>query len=185
MPDLHLNDQSPPELLAQMGLKAFQAQDLQKAKECFQAAREGFTNSGNSTKEAAMANNLSVILLKNGDAKAALQIADGTDKIFAEASDPQRQAMAFGNQGAALEALGQLKDALIVYQKSSDLLKQTGDKENRSIVLASISQIEMRMGQPLEAMVSMQISLDNRPKLSFREKLLNKLLKVPFKFLGH
>ena len=91
--------------------------------------------------------------------------------------------MALGNQAAALEALGKLDDALKTYQRSSDLLKKVGDKENRATVLASISQLQIRSGKHLEAVAAMQASLDNRSKLSLKEKLLNKLLKVPFQFL--
>ncbi len=40
------------------------------------------------------------------------------------------------------------------------------------------------MGKQFEAMASMQSALNTRTKLSLKERLLNRLLKIPFRMLG-
>lgn len=69
-----------------------------------------------------MANNCSVAYLKAGNAAAALEAVTGTDAIFAEKGDRLRQAMALGNQAAALEGLNQLDAAIGSYNQSAELL---------------------------------------------------------------
>jgi tetratricopeptide (TPR) repeat protein len=176
-----MDEQIAPDQMNKDGMEAYQAEDFEKALECFTSAKNGYTLSGNTSKAAEMANNLCVIYLKQDEPQTALDLVSGTEQVFAEAGDVQRQALAFGNRAAALEALGKRDEALAAYQKSSDLLKITGDRENRATVLATMSRLQMRSGKRLEAMATMQASLDNRPKLGLREKMLNQLLKIPFK----
>jgi tetratricopeptide (TPR) repeat protein len=133
---------------------------------------------------AEMDNNASVALLQTGDAAGALRLCEGTDLIFAQAGDVKRQAMALGNQAAAWEAQKQHQKAIDRYTRSADLLKNTGERELRVYVLSSLSALQLKTGKYFEAMASMQIALDNKQKLTFREKILKKLLKVPFQMLG-
>jgi hypothetical protein len=74
-----------------------------------------------------MSSNRSVALLQAGDAREALQAAQGLERVFALAGDTRRQAMALGNEAAALDALNQNKVALEKYQQCAELLKQAGD----------------------------------------------------------
>ena len=72
---------------------------------------------------AEMSNNESVALLQAGQPGRALEAARGTDALFASASDPKRQAMALGNQAAALDALGRSDEALETYRAPRRSLK--------------------------------------------------------------
>jgi hypothetical protein len=126
-----------------------------------------------------MDNNRSVALLQAGDAAGALQAAEGTDAIFAQSGNTVNQALALGNQAAALEALGNGKEALARYRQCSELLKPTGENEQRSYVLSRISALELRRGHAIEAMAAMEVALDHRKKLSFRERFLQKILSIP------
>jgi protein subunit release factor A len=83
-----------------------------------------------------------------------------------------------------LEALNRLKEALERYKNASNLLKQSGDKEMRAMVLANISSLQLRTGDQLQALASMDAALDHKKKLSLKERLLQKLLKVPFDFMN-
>jgi hypothetical protein len=42
----------------------------------------------------------------------------------------------------------------------------------------------MRMGKRLDAMATMRSALENKPRLSLRQKMLKALLQVPFKLLN-
>lgn len=147
-----------------------------------QAARQ-YSQGGDSVNAAEMANNRSVALLQAGDAQGALDAANGTDAVFEQAGDARRQALAIGNQAAALEGLNRLDEAMERYRQCSNLLKQVGDNENRSAVLKSISTLQIRTGRQLEALASMDAALSNQKKLGLQERLLKKLLDVPMRML--
>jgi tetratricopeptide (TPR) repeat protein len=174
-----------PQQSTQNGLAHFQAGNFSAAKDDFLHAIDGFTLIDDKLSIAEINNNLSTVYLKLGDAQVAWKAVDGTDVVFENAGDTRRQALALGNQAAVLEALGKLAQAVEKYEACADLLKQVGDRDNRAVVLQALSQLQLRMGRQLEAITSMQIALDNKPKLSLRERVLNKLLAISSRIFPH
>jgi tetratricopeptide (TPR) repeat protein len=173
-----------PTLLAQQAQTAYQAGQYTQAADLFEQAAAETGTAGDESAAAELANNASVAALQAGDAARALRHAANTDELFARAGDRHRQALALGNQAAAHEALGHLDQAANLYQRCSDLLKQTGTApEMRSAVLKSLSALQLRSGNQLQAMATMQAALDMQKKLTLRERILNKLLKVPFRMM--
>jgi tetratricopeptide (TPR) repeat protein len=170
-------------LLLAEGQKAFQTGKFTDAALAFVQAERAFRVGGLNVEAAEAANNASVAQLKAGDPAAALQSAEGTDTAFAAAGDIRKQGMAVANQAAALEGLGRLDEALERYTRAGELLKQCGEKELRAMVLKNISTLQLRTGKQLQALASMDAALDNQPKLSLRERLLHKLLRVPLDML--
>ena len=169
--------------LARQAETAFQARQFARAAELFKDAADACTSENDLLGAAEMNSNRSVSLLQAGDAREALQAAQGLEQVFAQAGDIRRQALAIGNEAAALDALNQHKPALEKYQQCADLLKQAGDHESRALVLKSISQIQLRTGHHLEALASMDAAIDNRKHPSLVERVLKKLLKIPFQML--
>lgn len=177
-----MNTPSQAQQLAEEARAAFQAGRYAEAASLFERAHALSVQAGDALAAAEMANNLSVARLQAGDAAGALAVVQGTDQVFEQTGDTVKQAMALGNQAAAQEALGQLETALSLYQQSADLLKPHKDQaETRAFVLKSISSLQVRTGRQLEALASMNAALDQQKKLSLREKLLQKLLGIPFK----
>jgi len=129
-------------------------------------------------------NNLSVALLKAGNAAEALVQADGTELVFAELRDPQRQAIALGNIAAALVDLQRYDEALDKYQLSADLFKQTGKDEMRSYVLREISVLQMKRGKKVDSLFAMDAALQTKKKLTWRESLIKRLMGTVHKMLG-
>lgn len=117
--------------------------------------------------------------------EAALEVVLGTDKIFAEAGDLRRQAMALGNQAAALEALNRPDEAIDAYERSAELLTQVGDTETRVSVMQSLSALQLRHGRQLEALATMQAGLNGVKHPTPKQRMLRKLLQIPFKFMNH
>jgi tetratricopeptide (TPR) repeat protein len=173
-----------PDQISQQGKTAFQDEDYAQAVELFKSAQAAYGASEKPLLAAEMANNLSVALLKSGNASAALQAVEGTDLIFSQAEDTQKQAMALANKAAALEGLKKWADALDLYEKSSDLLKQIGEKELRAYVLKSISSIQLRQGKQLEAVASMDASLDNKPNPGLMDRIVKRLIQWVYRLLG-
>ena len=174
-----MNNSTPSaEKLAKQAAAAYSSNDYAKAAILYENASQVYTDTDDTLMAAEMNNNLSVTLLKMKDAAGALKAAAGTDSLFGEAGDINRQAIAIANQAAAMEGLGQWAEALERYQLASDLLKQSGNRQMRSYVLQSISALQLRTGKQLQAMATMDAALDNKSKLSLKERLLRKLLNT-------
>lgn len=160
---------------SKQGKEAYQTGDFATAVGRFLEARTTYEQAGDVTAAAEEANNLSVALLKGGNAKASLEAAQGTDLIFKQAGDIRRQGYALGNQAAALEAMGQRSQAETKYVECAALLEQIDDRDMLPHVKKSISQLRMRSGDSLGAVISMQEALGGKRKLSFTERILKKL----------
>jgi len=173
-----------PEQIITQAKSAYQDEDYPHAAELFKSAQDLYESSGDRPNAAEMANNRSVTLLKGGDPNGALQAVEGTDEIFAQAGDVKKQAMALANKAAALEGLKKLTEALQLYEQSSDLLKQIGEKELRAYVLKSISAIQLRQGNRLEAVASMDAALDNKPNPGVKDRFVKRLIQWVYRLLG-
>lgn len=163
---------------------AFQNREYKKAIRGFEIAYQYYKDVGDDLNTAEMANNLSVAFLQNGNKRRALECVEGTDLVFEKHNEQIKQAMALGNYGASLEALKKFDQAAIAYQKSADLLQENEESELRSHVLKSLSAIQIRQGKQLESILSMQQSISDKKDLSIKERFLQFILKIPFKFLG-
>ncbi len=169
--------------LVKEGKLAYQRGDYENAARAFQAASHGYESSQDALNAAEMANNASVAYLKAGDAQSALQAVEGTAGIFAAEGDTRRQAMALGNLGAALEGAHRYREAEEAYQQSADLLKQVGEDKLRLNVMQSLSTLQLRSGKHLQALSSLQAGLEDVDRPSPKQRMLKKLLGVPFKLM--
>ncbi len=170
-----------PTHLESRALKAYQDGELGAAAESFAAARAAYEAAGNSTKAAEMANSLSVVQLKLGDAEQALLAVTGTEAVFLEAGDKGRAGQALGNQAAALEAAGRLQAAEQAYRQALELLSAAGDAELIGHTYQALSQLLLRQGKPAEAVYAMQSGLERGPKPGIRNRLLRWLMSLPLK----
>ena len=127
-------------------------------------------------------NNCSVALLKAGDFQGALAAAEGTEVTFFSIGDRLKQAMSLANQASALEALGSLEKAEQLFQESVEIFRELGETELQALTLKSLSSVQIKRGDQLGALTSMHSALNNAPKLSKREKMLKRLIGIPFRF---
>jgi len=162
---------------AEDGKQAFEAGQYESAANMFESAARGYASLNDKLNAAELQNDLSVALLKLGRGQAALDAVLGTDQVFARANDLKRQAMAIGNQAAALEALKRWDDALVAYERSADLFAQAGDGELRSMVLKSAAGIKLRRGKIGESAIKMIGSLEAKEKPSLFDRVLRFLLR--------
>jgi tetratricopeptide (TPR) repeat protein len=175
---------SSPKEIQEKAEAFYKAGNFDQAAQLYKNLADQFSVSGKILDAAEMLNNSSVASLQKGDAQSAYEAAHGTDKIFEKAGDSHRQAIALGNQAAALEAMGNFKEAILIYQQSSELLKSIGEKDMRIYVLKSLSSLQVRTGDQLQALASMDAALQLQKKLTWKEKFLKKLLGIPFKSRG-
>jgi tetratricopeptide (TPR) repeat protein len=176
--------QNSIQALSNQAEKVYKAGKYEEAAILYAQAAASCRDAGDTLRAAELDNNLSVALLQAGNPQGALEAVQDTDKVFEEAGDTRRQALALGNQAAALEALDRLDEALATYRKCSDLLKSIDEQEYRSYVLKSISALQIRTGHQLEALASMDAALQNKKKLTLQERFLKKLLRVPIDMIN-
>lgn len=167
-----------PQQLAEQGKQAFNAQKFDQAAAIFTEAASAYQAQDDPLNAAEMNNNLSVALLQAGKAQAAYAAAAGTDELFAQAGDLKRQAMAFGNQAAALEALKKLDEALEAYERSAALFAEAGETEMRSIVLQSAAAIKLRRGKMVDSALSMIGSVESTQKPNLLQRFLRFLIRL-------
>jgi tetratricopeptide (TPR) repeat protein len=169
--------------LAQEGQAEYEKGNYRSAADLFKAAADGFSSTGDELSTAEMANNRSVALLRAGEARSALDSCFGTELIFERAGDTKRQAMAVGNQAAALEKLGRLEEAIQAYEKSAQLFAKVDEFELRAYICQSISELKLKQGHYLEAYAVMRAGVMEVNPTNLTQKLLKSLMDLPFKFL--
>jgi tetratricopeptide (TPR) repeat protein len=174
---------SAQELISEAG-RAYKVQNYRAAAISYQAAAHCYTQKGDKLQAAEMLNNASVAFLQADEPESALQSARGTDQVFAAAGDVRRQAIALGNLGGAFEALGNLESAAEAYQSSADLFMDTDDHELRADVMRSLSTVQLRLGQQMEALATMRAGLDQVENPGMKQKLIQKILSTPFKIFN-
>lgn len=173
-----------PKQFVKEGNAAYKRGDYPAAAKAFAAAAAGYEAQGDALAAAEMMNNASVAYLQAEEPEAALQAVEGTAAVFAAAGDLPRQGMALGNYAAALEALDRFDEALESYEQSAQVLEQAGEDQLRLKVMQSISALQLRTGRQLQALASMQAGLESTKRLSPQQRVLKRLLDIPFKMLN-
>jgi len=166
----------PPDL-AEQGNQAFKNKNYLQAAELFNQAAEGFTQNHAGLLAAEMKNNMSVALLQAGKPQESLEAVFGTDIIFEGLKDIKRQGLAFGNQGAALEALKRYDEAIIAYERSAELFAQVGEGDLAAMVIKSSAAIKLKTGRITDSAFKMIGSLDVKKNPGFFERILRYLLR--------
>lgn len=154
----------------------YQGGDFQAAINVFDKAAAAYLEEGDATMSAEMKNNQSVALLRDNQAQAALDAAQGTDAIFAGVGDPRRQGMSLANQASALQALKRHKDAIDYYSRAGDALEKAGEMDLRLEVMQLLSTLYLRRLKLFDAIIALQSGLaaikNPSPKQRFMKKLL-------------
>jgi tetratricopeptide (TPR) repeat protein len=166
-----------PAQLAAQGKAAFENKKFDEAAELFRQAAEGYTLGRSSLMAAEMKNNISVALLQAGKPQEALDAALGTDQIFESEKDIKRQAMALGNQAAALESLNRYDEAIASYERSAELFARAGEGDLRSMVMKSAAAIKLKTGKVTDSAFKMMGSLDVKDNPNFFERILRFFLR--------
>lgn len=154
------------------GKKAFAEKKFDDAAEYFRQAAEGYTLGRAGVLAAESRNNMSVALLQAGKAAEALEAALGTDSIFEGANDVKRQAMALGNQAAALEGLNRYDEAIEKYERSAVLFGQINEGDLRSMVMKSAAALKLKTGKITESAFKMMGAVDVKDNPTFFERIM-------------
>lgn len=166
-----------PAQLDAKGKQAFENKKFEDAAEYFRQAAEGYSLGRSGLLSAEMRNNMSVALLQAGKPKEALEAALETDLVFAGANDLKRQAMALGNQAAALEGLNRYNEAIEKYERSADLFGQANEGDLRALVMKSAAALKLKTGKITDSAFKMMGSIDVKDNPTFFERIMKFLLR--------
>lgn len=165
------------QVLNEEGKQAFQSGQLEAAADSFRAAAQAYSSAHDDLSAAESKNNLSVALLQLGKSQESLEVALGTDDIFAKAGDLKRQGMALGNQAAALEALKRFDEALAAYEHSASVFADAGESDLRAMVLKSAAGIKLKKGRVSESVFKMIGSLEAKQNPSIFDRILRAVVR--------
>ena len=166
-----------PSSLAEQAQRAYKARQYERAAELFHLAAQGYGSGLDNLLAAEMKNNASVAHLQAGNPQKALDAALDTDKIFEGAKDVKRQAMAIGNQAAALDELGRWQEALAAYEHSAQLFSEVNEKDMHALMLKSAAGIKLKRGRVSESAYEMMGALEAKSRPSLFERILRFLLR--------
>jgi tetratricopeptide (TPR) repeat protein len=171
-----MTKRAPAQGIAEQARKAYEAGDLPTAVQLYTQAASGFSAEGDALASAEMKNNLAVALLRSGQAEAALEAAGGTDRTFAAGGDPSRQGMALANQGAALQALRRVEEAVELYKRSAEALAQAEEGDLRAEVMQLLAVLYMRRLKFYDAILALQSGLAGVRNPTAKQRLMKKIL---------
>jgi tetratricopeptide (TPR) repeat protein len=163
--------------LNEKGKESFQNADFDEAVDFFRQAAEGYALAKDEASAAESKNNMSVALLQAGKPQEALDAVLTTDTFFESIKDVRRQAMALGNQAAALEALNRYDEAVSAYERSAELFAQVNEGDMRAMVLKSSAAIKLKKGKVTDAAFKMMGSLEAKENLSLFERIMKFFLR--------
>lgn len=166
-----------PQQLDSKGKQAFAQKNYVEAAEYFRQAAEGYALGRAGLQAAESKNNLSVALLQAGKPQEALDAALETDQVFADANYVKRQAMALGNQAAALEGLHRYDEAIQKYELSADLFGSVDEGDLRAMVMKSAAALKLKTGKITESAFKMMGSIDVKKNPTIFERIMKFLMK--------
>lgn len=170
--------------LARAAMLAYQRGEMSTAEHGFRAASQQFAQNGEELQAAEAANNLCVVLLQAERPHEALECVRETPAIFEHHQNLALAAQAYGNLGSAQEGCGRLPEAEAAYLRSLDLFRSLRDSEGESLILQRLAQVQLRQGQPIGALASMQASLEAAPHRGVIQRCVRRLLSLPGRYLS-
>ncbi len=176
--------QKQAENLKREGEHTYQAKDYFRAAELFANAADCYQKAGDPKTAAEMKNNQSVALLMAELPEQALQAVQGTDQVFAEQGEIEKQAMALANQASAYEEMGKFSQAGTKYQQAGDLFLKIGDSAEHLKISQSISSLKLKQRDPLGAVFVLHQGLEKIEQPTLRQRFLKQVLSIPKAMIG-
>jgi len=178
-----MSDELNQEIVLSKAKESYNAGDYLKAAHLYLVAETSLINAGEDARAGAMANNASVSFLRAGENEKSLLVLDGYIDLFESLDEIRNLAFTLGNRAAALDASGRLDEATKDYQRAALLFTQIDENELFAITKQSLSALQIRSGNPLEALATMKSGLSATPPLGIKHRLLKRFLDIPFRLL--
>jgi len=158
--------------------EAYQQAEYEKAARLFGEAALVFETEKDPLQGAEMKNNQSVSALQAGDFSLALQAAQGTALLFAEAGDFQREGIAHANEGSALRRLGRKPEALAAFQRSAAAFEKAAQPEMRADALLAAAGLLLAQRKWAEALFAYKTGINGLQHPTLLQQIFLKLLRL-------
>lgn len=162
------------ETLLSQGRASFRQKQYQLAVDQFQQALESCSQ--DTAEFAEISNDLAVTLIFLQQASRSLPHLEKALGIYSSSDDPYHCAITLGNRATAYEAMGKHKEALKDYRHAVDLLKNTPHQDEYMLLRKAQSNLQLKKGRFLEAIVSMDAALHKQDPQNIRDRILKWLL---------
>lgn len=169
-----------PDRKVEEGKRHYRAGEYTAAAAAYAHAAGAYERDGEHCKAAEMRSNQSVALLQAGDVGQAWEVVQGVDQLFAVMGEPEKQAITLSNQAAVLEELGRRREAAERYRQAAALFQELGDGEKRRQVMQALSALQLKSRDAMGAFASMVDGLESVENPTLLQRLLKKILKIPF-----
>ena len=169
-------DELSPQSCVERAQALYRSGDLAGAVEAFGQASQAYAAAGEVLMAAEMKNNQAVTLLRLKKAKEALDLVQGTEKIFAEAGDARREGIALTNLATALEALRRTGEAIDAYRRSAEALEKADEGDLRGEVMQLLSMLYLRRLKFYDAVLALQSGLAGVKNPTPRQRFMKKLV---------
>ncbi len=170
--------------LQHAGVEAFRSGDYETALAKFQALVDAATAENDLSKRAEALNDLGVIRKQLDDLPGAFEALEAALAYYQEVDDRAGEGRVLGNMGMVEEAMGKYDDAVQSYVDSAAIFEELGESELAMYGWQSLSRLRMRRKEWISAISAYEEGISHLPDNSFKKKMLQKLLKFPYKFVG-
>jgi len=170
--------------LKEQGVRMFRLGEYEEAAENFQKARELYQKLGDQKGQAEMLNNLGAVLTQEERWSEAAEAFEKAGQIFQALEDTDGRAQTLGNLGTMYRHQGENETAVIHLKQAIDLFHEAGDPQNEGATLRLISRIRLGQARWLEALHFYDLSLACVQPPGVKERLLRRLLQIPFSMLS-
>ncbi len=181
---MSISEDKQADFLAEEGKSLYQAKKFLPAAEAFLQAAELYAACGNTLLGAEMRNNQCVSLLLAKKPQQAFAAVRGTSESFLTEGQTTKAGMALANEATALKDKGEIDAALETFTRAGELFRSADESDLYLQTMQSVSSIKFKSRDLTGALFSMQKGLEGIEKLTWRQKLLKNLLKLPDKFLN-
>jgi tetratricopeptide (TPR) repeat protein len=170
--------------LKEQGIKMFRFGEYEEAMELFQRAHSAYVEVGDARGQAEMLNNLGAIHTQEERWEEASEAFGKAMSAFESLGDQVGQAQTLGNLGTMYRYHGDNETAVQHLKQATDLLHDAGEGAKEAATLRLLSRIRLGQARWLEALHFYDLSLGCVQPPGIKERVLRRLLQIPFGMLS-
>jgi tetratricopeptide (TPR) repeat protein len=170
--------------LKDQGIRMFRFGEYEEAAELFQKAHTFYKEVGDERGQAEMLNNLGAIYTQEERWDEAAEAFNKAMGAFQSLEDEVGQAQTLGNMGTMYRYQGDGDAAVEHLKKAIGLFHEAGERGKEAVTLRLLSRIRLGQARWLEALHFYDLSLACVQPPGIKERLLRRLLQIPFNLLS-
>lgn len=175
---------STAEAMKNQGIALFEQHDYEAAARSFQQAKEAYVAADQHDMVAEMKVNIGLVHRALGENQQALELMQEALRTFQDMKDLKRSAQVLGNLGGVYQALNDKEQAELSYRQAANSFRDLGEEMLYSDTLMALGAMQVRSGKFFMGAATYQVALENRPNLSFTQRIIKSLSTYIQSFSG-